>query len=121
MLYELATGALPFTGKTSAAQVDRLLHGVPTPARQLNAKVPAELERIISKALEKDRQLRYQTASDLHSDLARLKRDTGSHRASAPGDRMARGEVERLRIIRPWEAVARDGREFAKQGVGIMY
>ena len=121
MLYELATGALPFTGKTSAAQVDRSSHGVPTPARQLNAKVPAELERIISKALEKDRQLRYQTASDLHSDLARLKRDTGSHRASAPGDRMASGEVERLRIIRPWEAVARDGREFAKQGVGIMY
>ena len=120
VLYQLATSALPFTGKTSAAQVDGLLHRVPTPPRQLNSDVPAELERIITKALEKDRPLRYQTASDLRSDLARLKRDIDSHPVEARVD-VARGEVQRLRIIHPWEAVARDGREFARQGVGIMY
>ena len=120
VLYQLATSALPFTGKTSAAQVDGLLHRVPTPPRQLNSDVPAELERIITKALEKDRPLRYQTASDLRSDLARLKRDIDSHPVEARVD-VARGGVQRLRIIHPWEAVARDGREFARQGVGIMY
>ena len=120
VLYQLATGALPFTGKTSAALVDRLLHQAPTPSRQLNADVPSELERIINKALEKDRRLRYQTASDLHSDLARLKRDTDSHPVEGLGH-VAPGEVPSLRIIHPWEAVARDGREFARQGVGIMY
>ena len=82
--------------------------------------MPAELERIITKALEKDCRLRYQTASDLRSDLARLKRDSDSHPVEARVD-VARGGVQRLRIIRPWEAVARDGREFARQGVGIMY
>ena len=120
VLYQLATGASPFTGKTSAALVDKLLHQTPTLPRQLNAEVPAELERIINKALEKDRRLRYQTAADLHSDLARLKRDTDSHPVAARVD-VARGGVQRLRIIHPWEAVARDAQEFARQGVGIMY
>ena len=120
VLYQLATGTLPFTGKTSAALVDNLLHQAPTPPRQLNPAVPDELERIINKALEKDRRLRYQTASDLHSDLARLKRDTDSHPVTARVD-VARGEAQRLRIIHPWEAVARDAHEFARQGVGIMY
>ena len=120
VLYQLATGTLPFTGKTSAALVDNMLHGAPTPPTLLNPKVPAELERIITKALEKDCQLRYQTASDLCSDLARWKRDIDSHPVEARVD-VARGEVQRLRIIHPWEAVARDGREFARQGVGIMY
>ena len=120
VLYQLATGRLPFTGKTSAALVDQMLHRAPTPPGQLNAAVPAELERIITKALEKDCRLRYQTASDLRSDLARLKRDIDSHPVEARVD-VARGGVQRLRIIHPWEAVARDGREFARQGVGIMY
>ena len=120
VLYQLATGTLPFTGKTSAALLDNMLHGAPTPPTLLNPKVPAELERIITKALEKDCQLRYQTASDLCSDLARWKRDIDSHPVEARVD-VARGGVQRLRIIHPWEAVARDGREFARQGVGIMY
>ena len=115
-----AVGTLPFTGKTSAAQVDSLLHHAPTPPRQLSAEVPDELARIIDKALEKDRRLRYQTASDLRSDLARLRRDTDSHSAQVRGDVDRKG-VQRLRIIHPWEVVARDGREFARQGVGIMY
>ena len=120
VLYQLATGTLPFTGKTSAAIVDHMLHRAPTPPTQLNPEVPDELARIIDKALEKDRRLRYQTASDLRSDLARLRRDADSHSVQVRGD-VDRKEVQRLRIIHPWEAVARDGREFAKQGVGIMY
>ena len=120
VLYQLATGTLPFTGKTSAAVVDHMLHRAPTPPTQLNPEIPGELARIIDKALEKDRRLRYQTATDLRSDLARWKRDTGSHPAQGWGD-VARGEAQRLRIIHPWEAVARDGREFAREGVGIMY
>ena len=63
VLYELATGTLPFTGRTSAALTDRMLHGTVTPPGQMNAAVPAELGRIIGKALERDRRLRYQTAS----------------------------------------------------------
>ena len=59
-----------------------MLHGAPTPPTQLNPKVPAELEHIITKALEKDCRLRYQTASDLQSDLARLKRDIDSHQVA---------------------------------------
>ena len=120
VLYELATGTVPFTGKTTAAQIDHMLHRAPTPPRQLNAEVPAELEPIIDKALEKNRRLRYQTASDLHSDLARLKRDSDSQPVSARVD-VAGGGAQGLRIIHPWEAVARDGRDFARQGVGIMY
>ena len=121
VLYQLATGALPFTGKTSAALVDNMLHGAPTPPTQLNPEVPAELEHIINKALEKDCRLRYQTASDLQSDLVRLKRDIDAHPVAARAEPVARREVQSLRIIHPWEAVARDGREFARQGVGIMY
>ena len=120
VLYQLATGTVPFTGKTSAALVDHMLHRAPTPPGQLNATVPAELERIITKALEKDCRLRYQTASDLRNYLARLKRNIDSHPVEARVD-VARGGVQHLRIIHPWEAVARDGREFARQGVGIMY
>ena len=119
-LYELATGTLPFTGRTSAALTDRMLHGTVTPPGQMNAAVPAELGRIIGKALERDRRLRYQTASDLRSDLARFKRDNDSHplQQVAPA---VRDGAESLRIVHPWEAVARDAREFAQHGAGIMY
>ena len=122
VLYEIATGTLPFKGHTAMAVVDAMLHKAPTAPVRVNPEVPDELERIILKALEKDRRLRYQTASDLRSDLARLKRDTESRPVAAVVEPPARaGGVQNVRIIHAWEAVARDGREFAANGVGIMY
>jgi Tol biopolymer transport system component/predicted Ser/Thr protein kinase len=83
VLYEMCTGTLPFRGDTSGVIFKAILDGTPTSAVRLNPDLPAELERNVAKCLEKDRNLRYQHASDVRTDLQRLKRDTDSARISA--------------------------------------
>jgi serine/threonine protein kinase/Tol biopolymer transport system component len=83
VLYEMATGRPAFSGNTSGIIFNAILNLTPTPPLQLNPDLPPKLEEIISKALEKDREVRYQHASDLRADLKRLKRDTESGRAAA--------------------------------------
>ncbi|HEV2617005.1 MAG TPA: protein kinase, partial [Candidatus Acidoferrales bacterium] len=80
VLYEMATGRMPFNGNTSAILHDAILNRAPVPPVRLNPEVPLKLEEIIDKALEKDPKLRYQHASELRTDLTRLKRDTDSSR-----------------------------------------
>jgi len=80
VLYEMATGKLPFRGESSGLVVDSILNRAPVPPVRLNPDLPAELDRMIDKCLEKDRSLRYQHASEIRSDLRRLKRDSGSER-----------------------------------------
>ena len=83
VLYEMATGMLPFRGESSGVIFREILDQAPVPAVRLNPDVPADLERIISKCLEKDRNLRYQHAADMRTDLQRLKRDTDSGRRAS--------------------------------------
>jgi serine/threonine protein kinase/Tfp pilus assembly protein PilF len=78
MLYEMATGALPFRGETSGVISESILNRAPTSAVRLNPELPTKLEEIIDKSLEKDREVRYQSAAELRADLKRLKRDTES-------------------------------------------
>lgn len=105
VLYEMVTGHRAFLGTSSAAIFDAILHQVPTSVVRLNPQVPPELETIINKCLEKSRQLRYQNAADIRTDLTRLKRDTDSAdrmalrlSSSAP---VSRGHMGAL-LYRPW-------------------
>jgi eukaryotic-like serine/threonine-protein kinase len=82
VLYQAATGFLPFMGDSSGAIFDEILHKIPAAAVRLNPAIPAELEQVIHKAMEKDRDLRYQSAAEMRADLKRLKRGTSSGRTN---------------------------------------
>ena len=95
VLYEMATGRQPFSGNTYGVIFHAILERAPTPAVRLNPELPTELERIINKAMEKQRDLRYQNAGDVMADLKRLKRDTDSAR-------MGTVSVVAARHAQPW-------------------
>ncbi len=96
VLYEMATGTMPFRGESSGVIFKTILDGTPTPAVRLNPDLPSKLEDIINKCLEKDRNLRYQHASDVRTDLQRMKRDTGSQKSVAVAEPARAGKPQRM-------------------------
>ncbi len=94
VLYETATGTVPFRGETSGVITDAILNRAPAAPLRLNPELPAKLEDIINKAIEKDRDLRYQSAAEMRADLKRLRRDTDSGRISSTSGRMVQDSVK---------------------------
>ncbi|HLX86049.1 MAG TPA: protein kinase [Terriglobales bacterium] len=97
VLYEMATGSLPFRGDTSGVIFDAILNREPVAPVRLNPDLPAKLEEVINRAIEKDRNLRYQHASDLRAELQRLKRDSGSGRSPGSASGQASGQEEQTK------------------------
>ena len=108
VLYEMATGVVPFAGATSAVIFDGILHAEATPATKLNSRLPPAVENILAKALEKDTDLRYQTAGELRGDLKRIKRDLDSSRRPA-------AEKSEVSNVPPAAATP------AKKSVAVLY
>ena len=99
VLYEMATGMLPFRGESSGVIFESILNRAPVPPVRLNPNLPPKLEDIINKALEKDRNLRYQGAAEMRADLQRLKRDTDSHKSAAVTESAPVSRKRRLQWI----------------------
>jgi tetratricopeptide (TPR) repeat protein len=138
VLYEMATGHQAFAGQTTAVVFDAIIHHAPTPLGRWNPEAPAELERIVNKALEKEREMRYQSASELLADLKRLKRDVDSQRSPrvgelpaadaggegaflAAGGEEARQPSSRVRAQRRWAAAAAVGVGLAVLGAALVH
>jgi len=104
VLYEMSTGVVPFSGSTVALIFDGILHSEATPATKLNSRLPAAIENFFSKALEKDIDLRYQTASELRADLKRIKRDIDSNRDSSRRPISDKSEVSNVPAVAAGQA-----------------